>query len=100
MIVFSNKLGPLLKERGMLWIDLQRELRISPTVMAKFQKDRPVNSDTINKVCEYLKVQPGDIMEWIPDAEYEAQNAEKIELERQIAEMQIRLKELNAKKTK
>lgn len=66
--------------------------------MAKFQKDRPVNSDTINKVCEYLKVQPGDIMEWIPDAEYEAQNAEKIELERQIAEMQTRLKELNAKK--
>lgn len=98
MIVFSSKLGSLLKEREMLWIDLQRKLRISPTIMAKFQKDRPVNSDTINKVCEYLKVQPGDIMEWIPDAEYEAQNAEKIELERQIAEMQTRLKELNAKK--
>lgn len=97
MIEFSNKLSSLLKEKGMLWIDLQRELKISPTVMAKFQKDRAVNSDTINKVCEYLKVQPGDIMEWIPDAEYEAQNAERIELEKQIAEMQTRLKALTKK---
>lgn len=100
MIFFSNKLGSLLKKREMLWIDLQNAIKISPAVTAKFQKDRPVTTDTINKVCEYLKVQPGDIMEWIPDAEYEAQNAEKIELEKQIAEMQARLKELDAKKTK
>ena len=62
-----------------------------------FRSDRLVNSDTINKVCEYLKVQPGDIMEWIPDAEYEEkkQNADKLALEKQIAELQARLKELN-----
>ena len=63
----------------------------------KLAHDRLVNSDTINKVCEYLKVQPGDIMEWIPDAEYEEkkQNADKLALEKQIAELQARLKELN-----
>lgn len=70
---------------------------LSPNMPTKLAHDRLVNSDTINKVCEYLKVQPGDIMEWIPDAEYEEkkQNADKLALEKQIAELQARLKELN-----
>lgn len=71
---------------------MQRELSLSPTLIAKFQKNRNVNTDTINKVCEYLKVQPSEIMEWIPDAEYNAQNAEKAKIEAQIAELQAKLK--------
>ena len=96
MIIY-NKLGDYLKSKNMKYIDLQRELQLSPSMIAKFSKNRIVSTDTINKVCEYLKVQPGDIMEWIPDAEYEAQNAERIELEKQIAEMQTRLKALTKK---
>ena len=71
---------------------MQRELSLSPTLIAKFQKNRNINTDTINKVCEYLKVQPSEIMEWIPDAEYNAQNAEKQAIEAQIAELQAKLK--------
>lgn len=95
MIVFSNKLGELLNKKNMKWTDLQKATQIGPTVMAKFQKNRPCNTETINKICEYLQIQPGEIMEWIPDAEYEKQNADKIALEKQIAELQARLKELN-----
>lgn len=51
-----------------------------------------MNTDIINKVCEYLQVQPSEIMEWIPDAEYETQNAEKAKIEAQIAELQAKLK--------
>ena len=36
-------------------------------------------------------------MEYISKEEYEAQNAERIELEKQIAEMQTRLKALTKK---
>lgn len=56
--------------------------------------NRPISTESLNKVCEYLKVQPGDIMEWIPDEEYEKQNAEKLAIEKQIAELQAKLKQL------
>ena len=93
MIVY-DKLGDYLKANNMKWIDLQTAIGISPSVMAKFQKNRGLNTDTLNKVCEYLKVQPSEIMEWIPDAEYESANAEKLAIEQQIAELQAKLKQM------
>lgn len=78
----------------MKYIDLQKELNLSPSVVAKFQKNRNVNTETINKICEYLQVQPSEIMEWMPDAEYERQNAERIAIEAQIAELQEKLKNM------
>lgn len=59
---------------------------------AKFTKNRTMSTDTLNKVCEYLHVQPSEIMEWIPDVEYEKINAEKLVIEAQIAELQAKLK--------
>ena len=91
MIVY-NKLSDYLKAKNMKYIDLQRELELSPSVIARFQKDRSVTTDTLNKVCEYLHVQPSEIMEWIPDSEYEKANAEKQSIEAQIAELQAKLK--------
>lgn len=91
MIVY-DKLGDYLKTKNMKWIDLQNAIGISPSVMAKFQKNRGLNTDSLNKICEYLKVQPSEIMEWIPDADYEKQNAEKLSIEKQIAELQAKLK--------
>ena len=76
----------------MKYIDLQRELALSPSMTAKFTKNRIISTDTLNKVCEYLQVQPGDIMEWIPDAEYNKANEEKQTIEAQIAELQAKLK--------
>lgn len=93
MIVY-NKLSDYLKAKNMKYIDLQRELELSPSVIARFQKDRSVTTDTLNKVCEYLQVQPSEIMEWIPDSEYEKQNAEKQAIEAQIAELQAKLKKM------
>ena len=93
MIVYE-KLGDYLQSQNMKYADLQREIGISPIVTAKFQKNRPINTETLNKVCEYLKVQPGNIMEWIPDEEYEKANAEKLAIEKQIAELQAKLKNM------
>ena len=91
MIVY-NKLSDYLKAKNMKYIDLQRELELSPSVIARFQKDRSVTTDTLNRICEYLHVQPSEIMEWIPDSEYEKANAEKQAIEQQIAELQAKLK--------
>lgn len=67
---------------------------ISINMPAKFSKNKPMNTDIINKVCEYLHVQPSEIMEWIPDAEYNKSIEEKAKIEAQIAELQAKLKQM------
>ena len=91
MIVY-DKLGDYLKSQNMKYIDLQNALGLSPSMTAKFTKNRIISTDTLNRICEYLHVQPSEIMEWIPDAEYEKANAEKQAIETQIAELQAKLK--------
>lgn len=93
MIVY-DKLGDYLKSQNMKYIDLQNALGLSPSMTAKFTKNRIISTDTLNRICEYLHVQPSDIMEWIPDSEYEAQNAEKQAIEAQIAYLQAKLKKM------
>ena len=92
MIVYT-KLGLLLQQRKMSWSDL-RKAGLSQNMPTRFSKNENINGDTINKVCEYLHVQPSEIMEWIPDSEYEIQNAEKQAIEAQIAELQAKLKKM------
>lgn len=86
MIVYY-KLANILKERGMSWKDLCNS-GIAANTPQKFSMNRNVNTDTIDKVCSFLGVQPGDIMERV-DNEKEA---EKKAIEAQIAELQARLK--------
>ena len=76
----------------MKYIDLQNALGLSPSMTAKFTKNRIISTDTLNRICEYLQVQPSEIMEWIPDSEYKKANAEKQAIEAQIAELQAKLK--------
>ena len=38
----------------------------SPQI-ARFSKNEPVNTDTIEKICEYLDCQPGDLMSYTKD---------------------------------
>lgn len=56
-----NKLYTLLAMRGMKKTDLLAVLH--PTTLAALGK-RSIKSETIEKICEFLNVQPGDIMEY------------------------------------
>ena len=87
MIIY-NKLGGYLKERKLRYSDLQRATGLSPSLVAKFQKNRPVNTESIDKICSYLCCQPGDMMEWVKDEK----EFEKKAIEAQIAELQAKLK--------
>lgn len=96
MIIY-NKLGDYLKKQNMKYIDLQRELSLSPSMTAKFTKNRTISTDTLNKVCEYLHVQPSEIMEWIPDSEYNKANEQIASIDAQIAELMAKKKQLQGK---
>lgn len=94
MIVYY-KLANILKERNMQWKDLCNA-GISINTPTKFSQNRSMNTDIIDKVCEYLQVQPCDIMEWISLEDYEKMqrennSAEKAKIEQQIAELQAKL---------
>ena len=93
MIVYY-KLDKLLNERKITKTKLCKDTKISTNIVSKISKNEVFKTDTLNRICEYLHVQPSEIMEWIPDAEYQKANAEKIAIEAQIAELQAKLKQM------
>lgn len=71
------KLFDILNRKGMNKSSLLAIL--SSKTIAKLSKGENVNVDVINKICEFLECQPGDIMEYV----YEATNnitGDKVEL--------------------
>lgn len=93
MIVYY-KLDKLLNERKITKTQLCKDTGISTNVVSKISKNEVFKTDTLNRICEYLCVQPSEIMEWIPDAEYNKKFAEKAKLEAQIAELQAKLNQM------
>ena len=93
MIVYY-KLDKLLNERKITKTKLCKGTKISTNIVSKISKNEVFKTDTLNRICEYLHVQPSEIMEWSPDAEYQKANAEKIAIEAQIAELQAKLKQM------
>lgn len=93
MIVY-RKLDELLKEREISKNKLGKETGISTNIISKISKNEGFKTETINRICEYLKVQPGDIMEWIPDSDYKDKQKVKAEVQAHIAELQKQLKNL------
>lgn len=96
MIVYY-KLDTLLSQRKITKTQLCKDTGISTNVVSKISKNEVFKTDTLNRICEYLHVQPSEIMEWIPDAEYEKANAKIASIDAQIAELQARKKELQGK---
>lgn len=93
MIVYY-RLDTLLDERKITKTQLCKDTGISTNVVSKISKNEVFKTDTLNRICEYLCVQPSEIMEWIPDEEYNKANAERKAIEAQIAELQEKLKNL------
>lgn len=95
-MITYNKFNSLLEKRGIGKTELQKKLKISPSTMSNFGKNQYVALSVIDKICAELKCQPGDIMEWVENED----DLKKIELERQMQDIQRQLDVLNAKKTK
>lgn len=76
MIIYT-KLEKILRERNIHWNELCRN-GIATDVPTKIALNMPVSTDTIDKLCAYLNVQPVEIMEWI-DEEPELSETEIME---------------------
>lgn len=84
------KLNALLESKNMKKIDLQRAIDASPSTMANFSKNKYVAMSIIDKICEVLQCQPGDIMSYVDEKEAEKQaiKAQIEALQKQLAELQ------------
>jgi DNA-binding Xre family transcriptional regulator len=60
------KLFDLLQRRGMSKSDLLIGASISWPTMSKLYKGESLNTTIIERICEALNCQPGDIMEYMP----------------------------------
>lgn len=45
--------------------ELRKKICVSPATMAKISKNEYVSLEVINKICDVLDCQPGDIMEFV-----------------------------------
>lgn len=65
MPITYKRLFHLLIDKGMKKGELQEKAGITASIMARLAKDEVVKTDTLSKICEALKCQPSDIMEFI-----------------------------------
>lgn len=61
------KLFDMLVRLGYKKTDLIKEIGLSSATVTKLSKGESVTTDTLLRICERFDVQPGDIMEYVPD---------------------------------
>lgn len=67
MPIIYGKFFDLLKQRNKTMYDLRKDKVIGTATLEKMRKgEGNVDTRSIDKLCEYLDCQPGDLMEYIP----------------------------------
>ena len=71
MAISMMKVQALMEKKGLKKFDLRKE-GFNPNVLDKvlsgpLNKNKRVDTETINRLCAFLDCQPGDILEYIPD---------------------------------
>lgn len=62
-----NKLWKLLIDKKMKKSDLRKNAKISSSTLAKLTNDENVTTEVLVKICNELKCDVSDIMEFVPD---------------------------------
>lgn len=67
MAISYNKLWKLLIDKKMSKADLRKAAGIAPNTMTHLRRDEEVTLAVLNKICQTLEVDIGDIMEFLPE---------------------------------
>lgn len=57
-------------------MNLVTDLGLSRPTMTKISQGKTITTETIDRICQWLNVQPGDIMEYIPDVQQHGANGD------------------------
>ncbi len=69
MAVSYNKLWKLLVDKKMSKADLRRAAQLAPNTMTKLRRDEPVAMIVLEKICNCLDTDFGDIMTFVRETE-------------------------------
>lgn len=61
------RLWKMMAERGATTYTLREKYKMSHATVQRLQKDLPVSTHTLNKLCEIFDCRLEDIAEYIPD---------------------------------
>lgn len=67
MAISYNKLWKLLIDKAMLRTDMALNAGVTKNVLARLSKGQPVSMSSMEKICNYLDCDIGDVMEFIKD---------------------------------
>ena len=67
MTISYNKLWKLLVDRKMSKADLRKAAGIAPNTMTRLRRDEEVTLTVLQKICNTLNVNIGDIMDFVTD---------------------------------
>lgn len=68
MAIKYSKLFELLKEKGLTMYSLRKNKVIGTETLEKMRKGTGhIDDRSINRLCEFLDCQPGDIMEYVEE---------------------------------
>jgi len=76
-----NKLWKLLIDKKMKKSDLRKNAKISSSTLAKLTNDENVTTDVLVKICNELKCDVSDIMEFVPGEPTNSEEAEEANAE-------------------
>lgn len=65
MSISYKKLWKLLIDRNMNKTDLRVKAKISTNAVAKLGKNEPVSMETMDKICDALDCNIGDVMDFV-----------------------------------
>ncbi|MDD6175555.1 MAG: helix-turn-helix transcriptional regulator [Firmicutes bacterium] len=58
-----------MKQRGLTTYRIRKEKIVSETTLQKLREGRTVTTEAIASLCKALNCQPGDIMEYVDEAD-------------------------------
>lgn len=72
MGISFKKLETLLSDHGKTFYSLRKDKIVGTETIKKLQQGYGIiDTRTISNLCQYLKCQPGDLMEYVPDKKEE-----------------------------
>lgn len=69
MAISYNKLWKLLIDKKMTAADLRRQADIAPNTLTRMKKDQEVTMQVLERICDVLDSDFGEIVEYYPDNE-------------------------------
>ena len=94
MTVKYDKLFEKLKKEGITQTVFKTEAKISANTLVKMLHNESITVDSICKICDFFCCMPDEILEFIPEVNYEERREAKENIKQQIENLQKQFKEI------